>query len=330
MTNFTYKSCRKSSKVLDKDLEIDFDRDIEGHLTSRDMAVHGVRIRGKKQRFPLKFSELTFKWPWRNRIFNQNHSESSWPRIHSDWSWLETWFRIGSNCCLGLNQIRSDRFWTVFHQTRYKTFYMFVSKILEYILLKLNFFSISKPKVVYLHPFVSSLASLADSVERAIIEYSDRSLTVLWRRIIMAKNDKKKHLKHWNYDPAIKFELAGVVMNTIIKRKDLMKISKVVFHIKLVPYYLWWGCKKIFYTLLGYFLSSHTFVCYNIHIRITHFCFIDWDTAFWEFFPVMSNFYAHLVSLVIYIIKFYLWLFADQQEATNKRKRRRRVVPLQW
>ena len=32
--------------------------------------------------------------------------------------------------------------------------------------------------------------ALADPVERTVIEYSDRSLTVLWPRIIMAKNDK--------------------------------------------------------------------------------------------------------------------------------------------
>ena len=31
----------------------------------------------------------------------------------------------------------------------------------------------------------------------------------------MAKNEKK-HLKHCNYDSAIKFELAGVGINTVI------------------------------------------------------------------------------------------------------------------
>ena len=32
----------------------------------------------------------------------------------------------------------------------------------------------------------------------------------------MAKDGKKKHLKHCNYDFAIKFELAGVGINVII------------------------------------------------------------------------------------------------------------------
>ena len=46
-------------------------------------------------------------------------------------------------------------------------------------------------------------------------ERSKYSLTVLWPRIIMAKNGKK-HLKYCNYHSAIKFELAGVGINTII------------------------------------------------------------------------------------------------------------------
>ena len=33
--------------------------------------------------------------------------------------------------------------------------------------------------------------TLADPLEGTVIEYSDRSLTVLWPRIIMAKFDKK-------------------------------------------------------------------------------------------------------------------------------------------
>ena len=39
---------------------------------------------------------------------------------------LKTWFRIGWDCCLGLNRIRSDRFFTIFHQTSYKTFFELV------------------------------------------------------------------------------------------------------------------------------------------------------------------------------------------------------------
>ena len=57
--------------------------------------------------------------------------------------------------------------------------------------------------------------TLAVPVESTVREYSDRSLTVLWAHIIMAKNDKK-HLKHCDYDYAIKFELADVGVNTVI------------------------------------------------------------------------------------------------------------------
>ena len=31
--------------------------------------------------------------------------------------------RIGADCCLGLNRTRSDRFFIVFHETSYKTFF---------------------------------------------------------------------------------------------------------------------------------------------------------------------------------------------------------------
>ena len=46
--------------------------------------------------------------------------------------------------------------------------------------------------------------------------FIDCSLTIPWLRIIMAKTGRKKHLKHCDYDSAIKFELAGVGINTII------------------------------------------------------------------------------------------------------------------
>ena len=36
-----------------------------------------------------------------------------------------------------------------------------------------------------------TVVSLADPAERTVIEYSDRSLTVLWPRIITAKNCEK-------------------------------------------------------------------------------------------------------------------------------------------
>ena len=51
--------------------------------------------------------------------------------------------------------------------------------------------------------------------QRILWPFSDCSLTIPWAHIIMAKNDKK-HLKHCNYDSAIKFELAGVGIHTII------------------------------------------------------------------------------------------------------------------
>ena len=35
----------------------------------------------------------------------------------------------------------------------------------------------------------------------------------------------------------------------VSKRKDLMKISKVIFHIKPIPSHPWWECKKILVTL---------------------------------------------------------------------------------
>ena len=61
---------------------------------------------------------------------NPDHSDlefilienSVWIIPSWDWSgliWIE---KLVSDCCLGLIRIRSDRFFTVFHQTSYKTF----------------------------------------------------------------------------------------------------------------------------------------------------------------------------------------------------------------
>ena len=45
---------------------------------------------------------------------------------------------------------------------------------------------------LYLEKYFSeSATTLGDPAERTVIEYSDRSLTVLWPRIITAKNGKK-------------------------------------------------------------------------------------------------------------------------------------------
>ena len=52
-------------------------------------------------------------------------SESIRNNSRLEWFGLKIWFRIDlihSTCFFGLNRIRSDRFFTIFHQTRYKTF----------------------------------------------------------------------------------------------------------------------------------------------------------------------------------------------------------------
>ena len=59
--------------------------------------------------------------------------------------------------------------------------------------------------------------TLAHPVDRTVIEYSDRSLTVLWpfsNLTLLWLRTIKKHLKHCNYESGIKFELADVGINT--------------------------------------------------------------------------------------------------------------------
>ena len=76
-----------------------------------------------------------------NPIFNQNESEirifridSDWKfgldqselgliRIDSDWKLGFILVRIHSDSFFGLNRVRSDQFFTVFHQKSYKTFF---------------------------------------------------------------------------------------------------------------------------------------------------------------------------------------------------------------
>ena len=90
-------------------------------------------------------------------------------------------------------------------------------------------FDFSKPKTwpIWIKRFqryisdanLTTESTLADPVERMVIEYSDSSLTVLWPFSDLALlwlRTIKKHLKHCNYDFAIKFELAIVGINTII------------------------------------------------------------------------------------------------------------------
>ena len=69
---------------------------------------------------------------------NPNESDAGMIRINFDWKFdldqfefglITDWklsfglVRIHSDCCFGLNRIRSYRFFTVFHQTSYKTFF---------------------------------------------------------------------------------------------------------------------------------------------------------------------------------------------------------------
>ena len=66
---------------------------------------------------------------------NTDHSALGFIRINSDWKFARNdsdWklvfglVRIHSDCYLGLNRIRSNRFFTIFHQTRYKKFFVLV------------------------------------------------------------------------------------------------------------------------------------------------------------------------------------------------------------
>ena len=41
MKNFSYNFCRKSSKASDEDLEIDLERDIQGHLKVNSENLNG-------------------------------------------------------------------------------------------------------------------------------------------------------------------------------------------------------------------------------------------------------------------------------------------------
>ena len=78
-------------------------------------------------------------------------------------------------------------------------------------------------------PSIYVKISLANPVERTVIEYSDRSLTVLWPfsdLVLLWLRTIKKHLKLRNHDSAIKFELAGIGMNTIILFFSAIKTRK--------------------------------------------------------------------------------------------------------
>ena len=64
-----------------------------------------IRFNPQQQLEPIRIRSIRARINPK-RIVNKDQSESFRPRIHSDWFWLETWFRIGSNCCCGLNRIK--------------------------------------------------------------------------------------------------------------------------------------------------------------------------------------------------------------------------------
>ena len=68
-------------------------------------------------------SELGFIQTEFSIRFNPNHSDLEFIRIASDWKLGFGLVLIHSDWWTGLNRIRSDRFFTIFHQTRYKTFF---------------------------------------------------------------------------------------------------------------------------------------------------------------------------------------------------------------
>ena len=77
-----------------------------------------------QNQFETKFSiRINLSSDW----FKPNF-QSEWlrSRIDSDWKLGFGLVQIHSNSCLGLNRIRSNRFCTFFHQTRYKTFFRLV------------------------------------------------------------------------------------------------------------------------------------------------------------------------------------------------------------
>ena len=53
-------------------------------------------------------------------------NNSVWINQSSDWFGLKTWNQIGSDSFESLPRIKSDRFLTVFNQTKYKTFFELV------------------------------------------------------------------------------------------------------------------------------------------------------------------------------------------------------------
>ena len=76
-----------------------------------------------KPSFQTESIRMNSRSEWFGLILIEN---SVWINPSLDWPDWKLGFelvRIHSNCCLGLNRIRSDRFFTIFHQMSYKTFF---------------------------------------------------------------------------------------------------------------------------------------------------------------------------------------------------------------
>ena len=72
-------------------------------------------IRINSNHFNHGFIRIDYDWKFGFGSFR--------PWIDSDWKSCHGLVRIHSDSCLGLNRIRSDRFFTIFKQTSYKTFF---------------------------------------------------------------------------------------------------------------------------------------------------------------------------------------------------------------
>ena len=94
---------------------------IHSDICIRANSNHSEPIRN--QVFNPDQSKSIRHWIYPNRIINQNQSKSFRPCIYSDWLRLIWTENLVSDWCLGINRIMSDRFLTIFHQTRYKKFF---------------------------------------------------------------------------------------------------------------------------------------------------------------------------------------------------------------
>ena len=98
------------------------------HLSYPDERIGYKFISSQSELF--RFTPISVSEPMRiipnqseNPEINPNRSDLGFIRIDSDWKLGFGLVRINSDCWLGLNQIRSDRFLTIFHKIPYKTFF---------------------------------------------------------------------------------------------------------------------------------------------------------------------------------------------------------------